>query len=254
MVELKTPAEVDAMAEAGAVVAQTLAAVREQAAAGVSLLELDDLGATVIAESGAKPAFLGHQESAPTPYPGVLCLSVNDAVVHGIPTGYRLRDGDLLSVDCGAFVDGWCGDAAISFVIGAATPADAHLIDTTADALRAGIAAAVPGARLGDVSAAIGEVGRAAGYGLLARHGGHGIGHAMHEDPHIPNEGRAGRGMILREGLTIALEPMFLAGGRDDYRTAADGWTLHSADGSRAAHIEHTIAVTADGPRVLTTC
>ncbi|GAA3133745.1 type I methionyl aminopeptidase [Planomonospora alba] len=253
MVELKTPTELDAMAEAGRIVADALAAVSEHARAGVSLLELDEIARTVIGESGATSAFLGYKPAfAPTPFPAVICTSVNDAIVHGIPGRYRLRDGDLLSVDCGVHLDGWAGDAAVSLTVGRARPADLALIDTTRAALEAAIALCVPGNRLGDLGHAISGVGRAAGYGILQDFGGHGIGRAMHEDPHLPNHGRPGRGLTLRPGLVLAIEPMFTAGGGDAYRTAADGWTLHSADGSRAAHVEHTVAVTDDGPRVLT--
>lgn len=253
MIELKTNGELDAMRQAGRVVAHALAAVRAHADVGVRICELDDVAAAVIAEAGARPSFLNYHPSfAPTPYPAVICASVNDAVVHGIPGRQRLADGDLLSIDCGAHLDGWCGDAAISFVVGHTDPADTTLIETTEAALHAGIAAACPGERLGDVSHAIGTIARSAGYGLLARHGGHGVGRAMHEAPHVPNEGRPGRGLLLRPGLVIALEPMLLVGGADTYRTDADGWTLRTADGSRAAHAEHTVAITEDGPRILT--
>ncbi|HEY0640499.1 MAG TPA: type I methionyl aminopeptidase [Pseudonocardiaceae bacterium] len=253
MIELKTRSEVDALREAGRVVARALAAVRAHAAIGVSLLELDEVAATVIADAGAVPSFLNYRpRHAPTPFPAVICASVNDAVVHGIPTRYRLRDGDLVSIDCGAHLEGWCGDSAVSFVVGTARPADLALIDATERALRAGIAAARPDAKLGDVSHAVGAVARAEGYGLLADHGGHGVGRAMHEPPSVPNEGRAGRGLRLRPGLVLAIEPMLHAGGRDDYHLDDDGWTLRTADGSRAAHAEHTIAVTEDGPLVLT--
>lgn len=253
MVELKTPGEIEAMAAAGAVVARALAATREAADVGVRLTELDQVAGEVLREAGATSPFLGYQPSfATSPYPGVVCLSVNDAVLHGIPTRYRLRDGDLLSIDCGATLDGWTGDAAISLCIGNANTLDAMLVERTEAALRAGIAAAQPGARIGDISAAIGEVGRTAGYGLHTDFGGHGVGHTMHESPHIPNDGRPGRGMRLEPGLTIAIEPWFLAGGQDAYRIDDDGWTLRSADGSRGAHFEHTIAICADGPRVLT--
>jgi methionyl aminopeptidase len=157
-------------------------------------------------------------------------------------------------VDCGATLEGWTGDAATSFCVGYTSPADAQLLEHTRAALNAGIAAAQPGARLGDISAAIGNIARTAGLGLHTDFGGHGIGRAMHESaPHVPNDGRAGRGMRLRPGLTIAIEPWFLAGGLDDYRFDDDGWTLRSTDGSRGAHFEHTIAVTTSGPRVLTT-
>jgi methionyl aminopeptidase len=253
VVELKTPTEVDAMAAAGAVVARALAAVREAAAPGVRLTELDGVARDVLGAAGAGSPFLGYRPAfAPSPYPGVVCLSVNDAVLHGIPSRYRLRDGDLLSVDCGATLDGWTGDAAVSFCVGATTAEDARLLERTEAALHAGIAAAGPGARIGDISAAIGRVAREAGYGLHTDFGGHGVGRTMHESPSVPNDGRPGRGLRLQPGVTIAIEPWFLAGGRDAYRVDDDGWTLRSADGSRGAHFEHTIAVTEEGPRVLT--
>ncbi|MET9804352.1 type I methionyl aminopeptidase [Streptomyces sp. NPDC006368] len=253
MVEIKSDAALDAMREAGRVVAHALAAVRDAAAVGTSLRELDEAARTVLAEAGARSPFLGYQPSfAPTPFPAVICTSVNDAVVHGVPTDYRLRDGDLVSVDCGAELDGWTGDSAISFTVGTPRPADVELIDATRRALEAGIAAAVPGNRTGDIGHAIGAVARSARCGMPADFGGHGIGRRMHEDPHLPNRGRPGRGFPLRHGLVLAIEPMLISGGRDDYRTGPDGWTLHTADGSRAAHIEHTVAITKDGPRVLT--
>ncbi|MFJ7276539.1 type I methionyl aminopeptidase [Kitasatospora sp. NPDC098663] len=253
MVEIKSDAALDAMREAGRVVADALAAVQDAAAEGVSLLELDEVAHGVLRAAGATSPFLGYRPSfAPVPFPAVICASVNDAVVHGIPGGYRLRDGDLVSIDCGALLDGWAGDSAVSFTVGAARPEDAALIDTTRRALEAGIAAAVVGNRIGDIAHAIGKVARAGRYGLLEGFGGHGIGRSMHEDPHVPNEGRPGRGYPLRPGLVLALEPMLTAGGRGDYRTDPDGWTLRTTDGSRAAHIEHTVAVTEDGPRILT--
>ncbi len=253
MVEIKTPGEIQAMRASGQVVARILAAVREQAQPGTRLAELDEAARSVLAGSGATSPFLGYRPAfAPVPFPAVICASVNDAALHGIPDRHRLTDGDLLSVDCGAVLDGWAADAAISFTIGPADPADARLIATTEAALRAGIAAAVPGARIGDISAVIGAAGRAGGYGICTDFGGHGVGRAMHEDPHIPNEGRAGRGPRLTPGLVIAIEPWFLAGGEDSYYIDEDGWTIRSGDGSRAAHAEHTVAVTADGPQVLT--
>jgi methionyl aminopeptidase len=253
MVEFKTPGEIESIRAAGRIVADILAAVRAEAAVGVRLADLDEVARAVLKQAGATSPFLGYQPSfASVPFPAVICASVNDAALHGIPGGYRLAEGDLLSVDCGAVLDGWTGDAATSFTIGPARPADARLIATTDAALQAGIAAAIPGARIGDISAAIGAAGRAGGYGICTDYGGHGVGRAMHEDPHIPNEGRAGRGLRLAPGLVIAIEPWFLGGGRDGYRIDADGWTIRSADGSRAAHIEHTIAVTEDGPRILT--
>lgn len=253
MVELKTRRELALLREAGRVVAEALAAVRERAEVGATLVELDRVAAAVIDKAGATPAFLGyHPAWAPTPFPGVICASVNDAVVHGIPDHTALADGDLVSIDCGAFLRGWCGDAAISFTVGAPRRADAELIAATDAALARGINAAQPGRQLGDVGDAIGRPVRQAGYGLLADHGGHGVGRAMHEDPFVYNEGRPGRGYRLRPGLVIALEPMLIADGTDDYVTDRDGWTLRTASGSRAAHSEHTIAITDDGPVILT--
>jgi methionyl aminopeptidase len=253
MVEYKTPGEIDAMHAAGQVVARILAAVRDQAVPGVRLAELDDAAREVLAEAHATSPFLGYQPtSAHSPFPAAICASVNDAALHDIPGRYRLKDGDLLSIDCGAIVEGWSGDAAISVQVGRRRPADSRLIDATALALRAGIAAAVPGGRLGDISAAIGAAGRSARYGVCTDFGGHGIGRAMHEDPHIPNAGRPGRGLRLVPGLVIAIEPWFFAGGTDQCKIDPNGWTVRSADGSRAAHAEHTVAVTDDGPVVLT--
>jgi methionyl aminopeptidase len=253
MVELKSPGEIEAMRAAGRVVAAALAAVRDEAAAGVALDELDQVARQVLADAGATSPFLGYQPSfAHAPFPAVICASVNDAALHGIPGPDRLRDGDLLSVDCGAVLDGWTGDAAISFTIGTPRPADLRLIKTTEQALTAGIDAARPGGRLGDISAAIGAVAREAGYGLHTDFGGHGVGHTMHESPSVPNDGRPGRGLKLSAGLVLAIEPWFMAGGHDSYRVDEDGWTLRSGDGSRAAHVEHTVAITDDGPRILT--
>ncbi|MET7549098.1 type I methionyl aminopeptidase [Streptomyces sp. NPDC005479] len=253
MVEIKADAALDAMREAGRVVARALAAAREAAGVGESLRELDEAARSVLAEAGAGSPFLGYRPSfAPVAFPAVICTSVNDAVSHGIPTGYRLRDGDLVSIDCGAQLDGWTGDAAITFTVGTPRPGDLDLIDATQQALDAGIAAAQVGSRIGDMSHAIDTVARKAGCGMPADFGGHGIGRRMHEDPHVPNRGRPGRGFPLRHGLVLAIEPMLMAGGRNTYRTDIDGWTLRTTDGSRAAHIEHTVAITDQGPRILT--
>jgi methionyl aminopeptidase len=253
MVELKSASELDAMASAGAVVAEALRAVIAHAAPGRTAADLDHVAADVLATHGATSPFLNyHPNWAPTPFPAVLCVSVNDAVVHGIPTDDALSDGDLVSVDFGAILRGWCGDAARSFVVGTPRPEDTALIAATDAALAAGIAAAKPGNTLGDVGHAIETTARRAGYGLLAHHGGHGIGCTMHEDPHVPNEGKPGKGMKLRPGLVIAIEPMLIADGTDDYLHDSDGWTLRTATGARAAHSEHTVAVTTDGPRILT--
>ncbi|KJY35603.1 MULTISPECIES: type I methionyl aminopeptidase [Streptomyces] len=253
MVHVKTDEAIDEMRAAGRVVAHALTAVREAARVGVSLLELDAVARAVLREARATSPFLGYRPHfAPVPFPAVVCASVNDAIVHGIPDGYRLRDGDLVSIDCGARLRGWCGDAAVSFTVGRARPADLRLIATAEAALAAGIAAAVPGNRIGDIAHAVGSVCRAAGYGIPEGFGGHGVGRSMHEDPGVPNEGPPGRGMRLRPGMVLAIEPMLIAGGGDDYVCDPDGWTLRTTDGSRAAHVEHTVAITAGGPRILT--
>ncbi|MGA5206696.1 type I methionyl aminopeptidase [Streptomyces variegatus] len=253
MVELKTDTSIDAMYKAGQVVARALTAAQKAADVGVSLLELDEVAHDVLRGAGATSPFLGYRPSfAPTPFPAVLCVSVNDAIVHGVPGCYRLRDGDLVSIDFGAELGGWVGDSALSFVVGTPREADLRLIETVERALAAGIEAAVVGNRIGDIAHAIGTVCRSAGYGIPDGFGGHGIGRRMHEDPGVPNEGRPGRGMRLRHGMVLAIEPMVIAGGTDDFHAAPDGWTLKTNDGSRAAHAEHTVAITESGPRILT--
>ncbi|QEU90724.1 type I methionyl aminopeptidase [Streptomyces kanamyceticus] len=253
MVELKTAQSIDAMREAGRIVAQGLTAAREAAAVGVSLLDLDEAAHAVLRKAGASSPFLGYRPHfAPTPFPAVLCVSVNDAIVHGIPTDYRLRDGDLVSIDFGAKLDGWVGDSAMSFIVGTPRPEDVRLVETAEQSLAAGIEAAVVGNRIGDISHAIGTVCRKGGFGIMEDYGGHGVGRSMHEDPAVPNEGRPGRGMPLRPGMVFAIEPMLIAGGGDGYHSAPDGWTLCTNDGSRAAHAEHTVAITEEGPRILT--
>ncbi|MGW0783221.1 type I methionyl aminopeptidase [Streptomyces sp. NPDC002913] len=253
MVHLKTDSSIEAMREAGRVVAQVLTAARNAAAVGVTLRELDEAAREVLREAGATSPFLNYKPHfAPTPFPAVICASVNDAIVHGIPTDYRLRDGDLVSIDAGAKLNGWVGDSAISFIVGPAAPEDTRLVDAAFAALDAGIAAAVVGNRIGDISHAIGTVCRGAGFGIMEDYGGHGVGRSMHEDPSVPNEGKRGRGMPLRHGMVLAIEPMLTGGGQDTYRHDQDGWTLRTTDGSRAAHAEHTVAITNDGPRILT--
>jgi methionyl aminopeptidase len=253
LLPVRSRAEIDAMREAGRVVARTLEAVVAAARPGVQLRELDDIAQTAIREAGALPSFLGYAPSwAPTPYNGALCLSPNEVVVHGRPGGRRLKEGDLLSLDCGAIVDGWHGDSAVTLHVGAPSAQDVPLLEATKRALQAGIDAAVPGATLLDVATAIDAVAREAGYRHLPDHGGHGIGRSMHEAPFVPNQPTPDAGLRrLRPGNTIAIEPMLLAGS-SKYRTRKDGWSVVTADGKRAAHEEHTIAVTDDGPVVLT--
>lgn len=252
MVQLKSPAEIEAMRPAGRFVASVLTSLRDVAKVGMTLKDLDAHAHRMIDEAGARSVYLGYHPSfGAMPYPGVLCTSVDDAALHGLPSDHVLADGDLLSIDFAAELDGWVADSAISFQVGTPDDAAARLIATTEKALEAGIAAARPGNRMGDISAAIGAVGLAAGYGINADFGGHGVGRTMHEDPHVPNLGRRGTGLRLRPGLVIAIEPWFMAGG-DDYVIDPDGWTIRTADGSRAAHAEHTVAITKDGPLVLT--
>ena len=233
--------------------AEILASVAAAAQPGVKLKELDVLAADIMREHGAESSFLNyHPAWAPRPYPGVLCLSINEVIVHGVPNGRRLASGDILSIDCGVALQGYHADSAVTVGVGSVTAEDQRLMLTTQAALEAGIAAAQPGARLGDISHAIEAVIRRHGFGTPQTWGGHGIGRAMHEEPHVPNTGQPGTGMLLREGLVLALEPMVLAGGHDATRLLADGWSVATADGSRAAHAEHTVAITASGPQVLT--
>lgn len=252
VVELRTPAEIEALRPAGRFVADVVVALAEAADVGVNLLELDELTHRLIRDRDATSCYIDYHPSfGASPFGKVLCTSVNDAVLHGLPRDYVLQDGDLLSVDFAASVDGWVADSAYSLVVGTPRPDDVALIATTRRALEAGIAAAQPGGRLGDISFAIGTVAREAGLRINTQFGGHGVGRTMHGDPHIPNDGRPGRGLRLTPGLVIAIEPWFLHS-TDRIYTDADGWTLRSVDGSRGAHMEHTVAVTEQGPLVLT--
>lgn len=252
MIELKTPAEIEAMRPAGKLVAAVLTELKKTAAVGVNLLELDALAHRMINDAGGESCYIDYHPSfGASPFGKVLCTSVNDAVLHGLPYDYRLRDGDLLSVDFAVSVDGWVSDAAVSFVVGTPAEEDLRLIETTERALATAIEIARPDNKLGDISAAIGEVARAAGYTVNTQFGGHGVGRTMHGDPHVPNDGRPGRGLKLRPGLVIAIEPWFMAT-TDEIYTDPDGWTLRSQDGSRGAHSEHTIAITEGDPIVLT--
>ncbi|ROR89921.1 type I methionyl aminopeptidase [Nocardioides aurantiacus] len=252
MIELRSPAEIEQMRPAGRFVAEVLTALVEKADVGVNLLELDALAHRMIRERGAESCYIDYHPSfGAMPFGKVLCTSVNDAVLHGLPHDYTLADGDLLSVDFAASVDGWVADSAVSVVVGTPDPADLALVDTTQRALAAAIEVARPGKRLGDIGAAIGDVARGEGLKINLQFGGHGVGRTMHGDPHVANDGRPGRGFKLRPGLVIAIEPWFLQT-TDELRTDPDGWTLRSADGSRGAHSEHTIAITLDEPVVLT--
>ncbi|MFZ4842060.1 type I methionyl aminopeptidase [Mycetocola saprophilus] len=252
MIELRTPEEIEQMRPAGRFVAEVLTALEEKAAVGVNLLELDELAHKMIRDRGAESCYIDYHPSfGASPFGKVLCTSVNDAVLHGLPHDYVLQDGDLLSVDFAASVNGWVSDSALSLIVGTERPEDRHLIEITQNALEAGIAQAVVGNKMGDISNAIGAVATVAGLKINTDFGGHGVGRTMHGEPHVPNKGRPNRGFPLREGLVIAIEPWFLHS-TDKLVTDADGWTLRSADGSRGAHQEHTVAITADGPIILT--
>jgi methionyl aminopeptidase len=252
MIELRTAEEIEAMRPAGRFVADVLARLAEAADVGVNLLELDALAHEMIRERGADSCYIDYHPSfGAMPFGKVLCTSVNDAVLHGLPHDYRLRDGDLLSLDFAAAVDGWVSDSALSVIVGSPREEDVRLVEVTTRALEAAVASAHVGHRIGDISAAIAEVALGAGYTINTDFGGHGVGRTMHGDPHVPNNGRPGRGYPLKPGLVIAIEPWFLES-TDKIYTDRDGWTLRSADGSRGAHMEHTVAITDDGPVVLT--
>lgn len=252
MVELKSPAEIQRMAVTGRFVAEVLGELREKAQIGVNLLELEAVVRERIRERGAVSCYWDYSPSfGRGPFRNTVCLSVNDAVLHGLPFDYTLRDGDVLTMDLAVSIDGWVADSAVTVIVGTADPEDARLVRATEDALAAAIAVARPGNTIGDLSAAIAAVAHAGGYPINTEFGGHGLGRTMHEDPHIPNQGRAGRGFRLRPGLTIAIEPWF-ARGTDRIVTDPDGWTLRAADGSRTAHSEHTVAITDAEPLVLT--
>jgi methionyl aminopeptidase len=252
-IELKSPGELEAMRAAGAVVARTLRLLTEHAKAGVSTGELDELAEQSIRDAGAVPSFKGYHG-----FPASICSSVNEQVVHGIPRREQvLAEGDLLSIDCGAILEGWHGDAAVTVPIGVVTEADSRLSAACRAALEAGIDAVRPGGRLTDISHAVESAALAAAaehgtaYGIVAEYGGHGIGTAMHMDPFLPNVGRPGRGPRLVPGMALAIEPMLTAGS-EKTEELDDGWTVVTVDRSRAAHWEHSVAVTEDGAQVLT--
>ncbi len=247
MITIKSRREFAKMAKAGAAVAAVHRAVAEAARPGVSLLELDEIGAKVIADHGCTSSFLGYLGT----YPATLCLSPNDVIVHGIPDDYRLREGDILSVDAGAIYEGFHGDAAFTMGIGEISPEARKLIEVTEEAMWAGIRQVRKGGRLGDIGAAIQEVGEAHGYGVVKEYVGHGIGREMHEEPQVPNHGERGKGLKLRVGMALCIEPMFNLGTRFT-KVDPDGWTVRTQDGSLSAHWEHTVAITPEGTMVFT--
>jgi methionyl aminopeptidase len=250
-VTLKSRSQIELMRRAGRIVAEVLDMLGEQLQPGVTTADLDRMAAEFIRRAGARPSFLGVPGPR-GPYRHATCVSLDDEVVHGIPGGRRIAAGQIVSVDVGAVVEGWHGDAARSWVVGEAPPRTHELVDATRRAVMAGVAAARPGNHLGDISAAIEDVALAGGFGVVREYVGHGIGSEMHEEPAVPNYRTAGRGRRLEPGLCLAIEPMFTLGGYA-CKVKDDGWTVCTADGSLASHWEDTLAVTAEGPEVLTT-
>jgi len=246
MVLRKTPAQIATMRRAGAVVAEMHEACILAAKPGATTADLDAAARDVLDNRRARSNFLNYHG-----FPAVACVSPNEVIVHGIPGERVLEEGDIVSIDCGAIVEGWHGDAAITIPVGSVDAASQRLLDTTRAALDAAIVECEVGSRLGDIGAAVERVARAAGFSVVREYVGHGIGTAMHEEPDVPNYGPAGRGLRLKEGMVLAIEPMICAG-RATTRTLDDGWTVVTADGSRAAHFEHSVAITEGGPEILT--
>ena len=256
MITRKSPAEIEKMRRSGRIVAEVLALIESELKPGVSTGHLDRLAERHIRAAGAIPSFMGYlgggrYGKGPHAFPASTCISIDDEVVHGIPGDRTVRDGSIVSVDVGAILDGWHGDGARTFLVGDVAPAARDLVDTTRLAIMAGIAAAQPGARVEDISAAVEDIGRAHGYGIVKPFVGHGIGTKMHEDPQVPNYRTGRRGDQLQPGICLAIEPMFTLG-TGDVVVDQDGWTIRTADNALAAHFEHTIAVTDDGPQILT--
>jgi len=246
IITIKSSEDFEKMAIAGAAVASVHDAVRDAAAPGVTTAKLDRIAAEVLKRHECRPSFLGYHG-----FPATICASRNEQIVHGIPDTYRLADGDVLSIDAGAIFQGWHGDAAFTMAIGDVPPEVARLIEVTDNALWAGLAKARPGSRLGDVGSTIEAHAATEGYGVVREYIGHGIGRQMHEAPNVPNYGKKGRGLKLKVGMALAIEPMFNLGGAET-RLLDDGWTVVTRDGKLSAHFEHTVAVTNDGPLVLT--
>ena len=246
MMTIKNEAEIQKMEAAGQLVAYIHSRIEPLIQPGVTTRELDDIARDIIKERGAKSSFLGYHG-----YPAHICTSVNDEIVHGIPGKRRLNDGDIISVDVGVILDGFNGDSAWTYAVGAISPEAALLMEQTEEALNRAVAAAATGNRLGAIGYAVESYARPLGRGIVRDYGGHGIGRAMHEDPHVPNIGSPDRGVILRTGLTLAIEPM-LTNGSEETKVMRDGWTVKTKDGSVSTHFEHTVAVTPEGGRVLT--
>jgi methionyl aminopeptidase len=246
MIACKSTSELALMREAGRITARALRAVGDAVAIGVTTAELDEVAVEVIRAAGARAAFKGYQG-----FPATICASLNSEVVHGIPGRRKLAEGDIVSVDVGAVIDGYFGDSARTFPVGRISDEATRLLTSTRESLEAGIACCWPGMRLGDIGAAVQAVAEGSGFSVVREYVGHGIGRAMHEEPQVPNYGTPGKGPVLLAGMVIAIEPMVNAGGAD-VRQLKDGWTVVTADGSLSAHFEHTVAISHDGPMVLT--
>jgi methionyl aminopeptidase len=242
----KSPEEIEKMAQSGRILAATLDLMQASVRPGIKTGELDRIAEDFIRSQGAVPTFKGYRG-----FPGSICSSPNAMIVHGIPGAYKLKGGDIISIDVGVTLDGWVSDAARTFPVGEISPEAQNLLDATARSLHAGVEQCRPGNRIGDVSSAIQKVAEAAGLAVVRSLVGHGVGRDMHEDPQVPNYGRPGKGPMLEEGMVLAIEPMTTAG-RPGVRAGGDGWAIYSQDGSPAAHFEFTVAATAEGPRVLT--
>ena len=253
MIKLKTPEEIAMMRVAGRVTAEVLDIIREAVRPGISTLELDRLAEQHIRKNNGVPAFKNYRPMAGmSPFPGTICASINEEIVHGIPSQTRiLEEGDIISVDVGAYVNGWCGDAACTYPVGKISAERQRLLDITEKALSLAISAALPGNTLGDIGNAVESYVKPLGCGIVRDYTGHGIGRKMHEAPQIPNYGRAGHGMTLKAGMTVAIEPMIMSG-REKVKTLANGWTVVTVDGSDAAHFERSIAILDGEPEILT--
>jgi methionyl aminopeptidase len=252
--QLKRPAEVEGLRDAGRIVAGAFAMLRGQVRPGVSLRELDERVTAFLAEQGAEPLYKGYRgrPASHPPFPGVICASVNSEICHGLPDGRVLRAGDIVGIDIGLKYKGWCGDSCVTYPVGAQTPANERLLAAAEEAMLQGIQAAQDGAHLSDVGAAIQSYAEAQGYSVVYDWGGHGIGKALHEDPSVPHRGPGGQGPVLRPGMVFTVEPMINAGS-PEWLMLRDGWTVVTRDGSLSAQFEHTIAITPDGPQVLST-
>ncbi len=250
-ITIKSNRELAHMREAGSVVARTKVKLMDAIRPGVTTAELDRLAEKQIRDMGASPSFKGYTAGGPTPFPATICVSINEEIVHGIPGGRVLREGDVVSVDVGATVNGFHADSAFTVGVGAISDEAQRLVDTTRESLATGISRARAGGRVGDISAAVQQYAESRGYGVVRQYVGHGIGRALHEDPQVPNYGRAGRGPALRPGMTLAIEPMLNLGTWETVQLD-DGWTVATADGELSAHFEDTIAITQNGSEVLT--